>query len=65
MYEYDPHRKEVNHIVATFMTGKKLLSDIIDDLKPQDKRLSNQSVLIIGQRGIGKSHFLKMLFYTI
>jgi hypothetical protein len=60
MFKYDPHQKTEKEIERTFINGKKYLEDILDDLKPKNKNLSNQSILLTGQRGMGKSHFLRM-----
>jgi tetratricopeptide (TPR) repeat protein/energy-coupling factor transporter ATP-binding protein EcfA2 len=60
MFKYDPHQKTEREIKETFINGQKYLEDIIDDLGPKNKKLSNQSVIIVGQRGTGKSHFLRM-----
>ena len=60
MFKYDPHQKTEREIKETFLNGQKYLEDILDDLGPKNKKLSNQSVIIVGQRGTGKSHFLRM-----
>ena len=60
MFKYDPHQKTDREIKETFINGQKYLGDILDDLGPKNKKLSNQSVIIVGQRGTGKSHFLRM-----
>lgn len=65
MFKYDPHQKSKSEIKSTFINGKKYLADILDELKPRNKNLSNQSIIIAGQRGMGKSHFLGMLAVSI
>lgn len=60
MFKYDPHQKTGKEIKETFINGKKYLEDILDDLKPKNNKRSNQSIIITGQRGTGKSHFLIM-----
>ncbi len=65
MFKYDPYQKSEEEIQATFISGEKYLSHILIDLKPANNTTSNQGIIIIGQRGAGKSHFLKMLYYSI
>ena len=65
MFKYDPHLKAESHIKNTFINGKRFLEGILDDLKPQDNKLLTQSIIITGQRGVGKTHFLRMLTLCI
>jgi len=65
MFKYDPHLKTESQIKSTFINGKKILADILDDLKPTNNRLLTQSIIITGQRGTGKTHFLRMLDFSI
>ncbi|MBU3202318.1 tetratricopeptide repeat protein (plasmid) [Clostridium estertheticum] len=65
MYKFDPHMKESNDLKLTFISGKKYLEDFLEDLKPKNNKLTSQSFLLVGQRGSGKSHFMKMMYYSI
>ncbi|MCB2289426.1 tetratricopeptide repeat protein [Clostridium sp. CS001] len=65
MYKFDPHMKDANDLKSTFISGKKYLEDLMGDLKPKSNKLTSQSFLVVGPRGSGKSHFMKMMYYSI
>lgn len=65
MFEYDPYQKSEEQIIATFISGRKYLDELVDDLMPRNRNLSSQSVIITGPRGAGKSHFIKTFYYRI
>lgn len=65
MFEYDPYLKSEKQIIATFISGRKYLDELVDDLMPRNRNLSSQSVIITGPRGAGKSHFIKTFYYRI
>ncbi|MCF7886085.1 MAG: tetratricopeptide repeat protein [Candidatus Marinimicrobia bacterium] len=65
MFKYDPLQKSNDEIESTFIIGKKYLEDILNRLEPKDGSTSNQCIIISGNRGIGKSHFLRMLYLRI
>lgn len=65
MFKYDPYQKSDEQIIATFVSGSRYLDDLLADLRPRNGQRSNQCVLILGKRGQGKSHFLKMLHIRV
>ena len=65
VYKFDPHMKDASDLKLTFINGKKYSEDLIEDLKPKKNKLTSQSFLLVGPRGSGKSHFMKMMYYSI
>jgi len=66
MYPYDPRLKTAEELKATEFISKKVSDQIIKSILPDKKgKLTNQSWLIYGARGIGKSHILALLFHKI
>jgi DNA-binding MarR family transcriptional regulator len=64
--KYDPRLKSTDELVKTFACGQNILQELMDDLQPDKKgKLSNQSWIITGPRGAGKSHLLILLYRKI
>lgn len=64
--KYDPRLKNTDELVKTFACGESILQELMDDLQPdKKKKLSNQSWIITGPRGTGKSHLLILLYRNI
>lgn len=64
--KYDPRLKKYDELEATLVCGEDILEELLSELKPgKNKKLSNQSWLITGPRGAGKSHLLTMLYRKI
>ncbi len=64
--KYDPRQKKYEELEATFCCGEMILKELLDELKPgKDDRLSKQSWIITGPRGVGKSHLLSLLYRHI
>jgi len=64
--KYDPRLKSTDELVNTFTCGEKILEELMDSLQPgKNEKLSNQSWIITGPRGAGKSHLLVLLYGNI
>jgi tetratricopeptide (TPR) repeat protein len=64
--KYDPRLKKYDELLETFISGEKILKDLHNDLMPSEKgNLTNQSWIITGQRGSGKSHLVALLYQEI
>lgn len=59
--KYDPRLKSTEELEATLINGDVLLHELLDFLRSNKGTLNNQSWIITGPRGIGKSHFLTLL----
>ncbi|MCK4357701.1 MAG: tetratricopeptide repeat protein [Candidatus Cloacimonetes bacterium] len=66
MYAYDPRLKSKEELEATEFLSQKTIDEIIKSLTPDSKgNLTNQSWLIYGSRGMGKSHILILTYHKI
>lgn len=58
---YAPYRRSDLELKQTFVARQALLDELLRLLKAQWKRRTHQHVLLVGPRGIGKSHMLAMV----
>lgn len=67
IYHYTPAKMPPNRLKSMFVSrgGKLVYDQITGDLKKRAKKSSNQHYLILGPRGIGKSHLMGMLYYEM
>ncbi len=64
--KYDPRLKKYDELDKTFVCGEHILKELLNELEPgKNKKLSNQSWIITGPRGAGKSHLLILLYKKI
>ena len=64
--KYDPRLKSTDELVNTFICGEKILEELMNSLQSgKNEKLSNQSWIITGPRGAGKSHLLVLLYGNI
>ena len=60
---HNPHSTSFDNLARIFVQREPLLQEIIDHLhQPQ---LVKKHFLLIGPKGIGKSHFIMMLYYHL
>jgi DNA-binding Lrp family transcriptional regulator len=65
-YKYDPRLKKLEELEHTFACGEKILDELVKNLKPgKNNELSQQSWIITGAHGAGKSHLLVLLYYHV
>lgn len=67
IYHYTPSKMSPQQLKQMFVSkkGQSILDRIVIDLKKRANKSSNQHYLILGPRGIGKSHLLANLYYMI
>ena len=65
LYKYNPQRIDKEELKATFVAREQMLCGFLKELKNVSDSKSNQHYLIIGQRGIGKTNFLRMIYFGI
>lgn len=67
IYHYTPSKMSFHQLKQMFVSkkGQSILDRIITDLKKRANKSSNQHYLILGPRGIGKSHLMANLYYII
>src|SRR3990172_7925440 len=64
-YKYNPQNASFEELRATFTARDSLLSKTLKEIKEHSASKSNQHYLVIGQRGIGKTNFLRMIYLSI
>ncbi|MCP4134627.1 MAG: hypothetical protein GY754_26875 [bacterium] len=62
MHKYDPKKKSHEELSGTLISGNNILAEVLKDLKPAKKKLTDQSWIITGARGAGKSHLITLLY---
>ena len=64
-YRYSPENMDRTTLERLFVGRGKLLESLLKELKDAARKKVPRFYLIIGPRGIGKSHFLVLLYYQI
>ena len=64
-YRYSPENMSEDILWKLFVGRKKLLESLVKEIENASKNRTPRFYLIIGPRGIGKSHFLTLLYYEI
>jgi len=67
IYHYTPSKMSPADLKSMFISrkGRSVFDRILKDLKKRIDKSSNQHYLILGPRGIGKSHLLANLYYAV
>ena len=58
---YAPYRRSADELERTFVARQAMLDELLRFLGSQWRRRTHQHVLLVGPRGIGKSHMLAMV----
>jgi len=61
IYKYNPSLADPRELEATFVGRECLLDDLLDKLRKRSSAKSNQHLMIVGPRGIGKTNTLLIL----
>jgi tetratricopeptide (TPR) repeat protein len=64
-YRYSPELMSEDVLRKLFVGRGKLLESLFEELKSAAEKKTPRFYLIVGPRGIGKSHFLVLLYYEI
>ncbi len=62
---YNPHEQSKEELIAGFVVRLKTFASLFQEIKDSDMRYPEQSYLIEGQRGMGKTTLLLRLSYEI
>lgn len=67
IYHYTPSKLTYDELKQMFVSrkGNIILNSILKNLEKQKDKSVNQHYLMLGPRGIGKSHLLGMIYYSI
>ncbi len=64
-YRYSPENMSEDILRKLFVGREKLLEDLVKEIGNAAENKTPRFYLIVGPRGIGKSHFLTLLYYEI
>jgi len=64
-YRYSPDNMKEKDLYDLFVGRDKLFSSIFTELKNSARNKTSRFFLLVGPRGIGKSHFMTLLYYEI
>jgi tetratricopeptide (TPR) repeat protein len=64
-YRFSPENMDKNTLQKLFVGRGKLLESLFKELENAARKKTPRFYLIVGPRGIGKSHFLVLLYYEI
>ncbi|MFH0775775.1 MAG: tetratricopeptide repeat protein [bacterium] len=65
VYPYSPMNYDYETLKATFTAREELLKNMLENIRSQSDASSLQHYLVVGPRGIGKTHFLRLLYFGI
>ena len=64
-YRYSPENMSEDILRKLFVSREKLLENLVREIEDASKNGTPRFYLMVGPRGIGKSHFLTLLYYEI
>ena len=64
-YRYSPENMSEDILRKLFVSREKLLENLVREIEDASKNETPRFYLMVGPRGIGKSHFLTLLYYEI
>ena len=64
-YPYSPRKADFEQLSYAFVARKPLLDELIDTIKEQADAEALQHWMILGMRGMGKSHLIALLYQTV
>jgi Flp pilus assembly protein TadD/DNA-binding MarR family transcriptional regulator len=65
LYRYSPENMPQEILRKLFVGREKLLKSMVKEIENSARKKTSRFFLIVGPRGIGKSHFLVLLFHEI
>lgn len=65
LYPYTPRKAKFEHLKKTFVAREDIFKEIIDSIKAQAHSAAFQHWMVLGTRGMGKSHLITMIYHTI
>lgn len=65
LYRYSPENMDEAILRKLFVGREKLLKSVLEEIEDSARKKTPRFFLIVGPRGIGKSHFLVLLYHEI
>ncbi len=65
LYRYSPENMPQEILRKLFVGREKLLKSMVKEIEKSARKKTSRFLLLVGPRGIGKSHFLVLLFHEI
>ncbi len=64
-YPYSPRKAEFEQLSYSFVARESLLEELIDSVREQADADALQHWMILGMRGMGKSHLISLVYQTV
>ncbi len=64
-YRYSPENMKEQDLYDLFVGRDKLFSNIMGEIKTSVRNKTTRFFLLVGPRGIGKSHFMTLIYYEL
>lgn len=65
VFPYNPMNYDYKTLKATFTAREGLLKNMLKNVQAQARSSSLQHYLVVGPRGIGKTHFLRLIYFSM
>ncbi len=65
LYPYTPRKMPFEDLESTFVGREQLIADLISNIREQADKKTLQHWMIIGTRGMGKSHIIAMIYHMV
>ena len=65
LYPYTPRKMPFEDLESTFVGREQLIDDLITNIREQSGKKALQHWMIIGTRGMGKSHIIAMIYHMV
>ncbi|EFK11156.1 tetratricopeptide repeat protein [delta proteobacterium NaphS2] len=65
LYPYTPRKMPFEDLKSTFVAREQLIEDLISSIREQADKKTLQHWMVIGTRGMGKSHIITMIYHMV
>ena len=64
-FPYTPRQETLEGLRACFVARESLLNELLESIREQSQEKNLQHWMIIGSRGLGKSHLIALLYHSV
>ena len=64
-FPYTPRQETLEDLRACFVGRESLLNELLDSIREQSQEKNLQHWMILGSRGLGKSHLIALLYHSV